>query len=362
MAVRRSKTKSEDKKSWKLVAIVAGAAVIATFAIAAVAIAMYHPKPTTVVIGSSTPSATPSPKPTPVSPLTGLPVSAQLAARPITAVVIENFDPDARPQSGLSQAGVVYEANAEGGITRFLAFFLDQQPPVIGPVRSLRTYFVDWALEFNAPVAHAGGNADALDLVKPLGMKDMNALTSAYSGFYRTTDRYAPHNLYTTSDKLDALEQKFGYYTASNFTPSPRKADQPNPKAPNPHIYIDLSYAGYQVDYYYDYATNDYARNMGGVPHIDANTGKQIHVKNVVIEMMPTSYGFTRIGESTVIMKTVGSGQGWLCQDGTCTDITWEKYSHTARTELIGKNGQNLPLDAGNTWYEIVPLGKSVTF
>ena len=131
-------------------------------------------------------------KPTTVaSPLTGLQVAPKIAEQPITAVVIENH-PDARPQSGLSQAGVVYEALAEGGITRFLAFFLDEKPKEVGPIRSIRTYFVDWALEFNAPVAHVGGNIDALDIINPLGMKDMNEF--AYGPyFYRTTDRYAPH-------------------------------------------------------------------------------------------------------------------------------------------------------------------------
>src|SRR6202011_3278862 len=91
------------------------------------------PKPAPVA-QVATPSPTPKPTPPPTSPLTGLQVAADLAARPITAVVIENLTPDARPQSGLSQAGVVYEANAEGGITRFLAFFLDQRPPSLGSV------------------------------------------------------------------------------------------------------------------------------------------------------------------------------------------------------------------------------------
>ena len=322
-----------------------------------------HPKTVAVdTFASPSPTATPTPPPVTVSPLTGLPVTPDLAARPITAVVIENLNPDARPQSGLSQAGVVYEANAEGGITRFLAFFLDQRPPSLGPVRSLRTYFVDWGLEFNAPVAHAGGNADALDLVKPLGMKDMNALSFASDAFFRTKDRSAPHNLYTTMDKLDALEKRLGYSVPSSFPPSPRKPDAPAAHAANPHVHINFSSSGYAVDYNYVPASNDYARNMAGVPHIDRNTGKQIHVKNIVVEMMPTSYGFTRIGESTVIMKTVGSGKGFLCQDGACVSITWQKDSHTARTKLLNASGTDLPLDAGNTWYEIVPVGKTVSF
>jgi len=77
---------------------------------------------------------------------------------------------------------------------------------------------------------------------------------------------------------------------------------------------------------------------------------------------MPTSYGTTRIGEQTVIMQTVGSGQGWVFRDGQAIPITWQKASRTNRTRLIGADGKDVPLDAGNTWYSIVPLGKNVSF
>jgi hypothetical protein len=320
-----------------------------------------QPAPHATAIGHG---AKPTPTPSPLkkaSPLTGIMVDPAVAAKPVVSVVIENH-PDARPQSGLQDAGVVYEANAEGGITRFQAFYLDSLPTSLGPVRSLRTYFVDWGLEFAAPVAHAGGNADALDLVGPLGMKDLNALSFAANGFYRINTRYAPHNLYTTGDQLLALLNRYNFNQPATFTPSPRVADHPTSTPTHPNIHIDYSYTGYQVDYKYDPATNDYARSLAGAPHIDAVTGKQIHVKNVVVEMMPTSYGTTRTGEQTVIMGTVGSGQGWVLRDGDAIPVTWKKASHTARTQLIGADGKDVPLDAGNTWYSIVPVGKTVSF
>jgi hypothetical protein len=308
---------------------------------------------------SPTPSATPATK---ASPLTGVQVDPALADRPITAVVIENH-PDARPQSGLAQAGVVYEALAEGGITRFEAFYLENRPPTLGPVRSLRTYFVDWGLEFNSPVAHAGGNADALDLVSPLGMKDINGLLGGPDRyFYRTTDRFAPHNLYTSSDLLDKALTAYGFNKPANFTPSPRKADQPSTTPAHPTIHIDYSYTGYQVDYKYDPSTNDYARFMADVAHVDRNTGSQIHVKNIVVEYMPTSYGVTRIDEQTVIMGTVGTGRAIVLRDGGAVEGTWKKTSHSARTVLLDASGKDIPLDAGNTWYSIVPVGNNVSY
>lgn len=294
------------------------------------------------------------------SPLTGVQIAPELADRPILAVVIENHK-DARPQSGLGQAGVVYEALAEGGITRFLAFFLDERPANIGPVRSLRTYFVDWGLEFNAPVAHVGGNAEALDLVKPTGMKDINQFANAGS-FFRTRDRVAPHNAYTNSDLMDALLKKNGWDKPADFKVSPRKNDSPAKTPLRPTIGINYSYTGFQVEYRYDAACNCYARFLAGAPHIDRNTGQQIKVKNVVVEYMPTTFGKSRIGEQTTRMATPGSGKAIVFRDGDAVEGTWAKAQHKDRTKLTDAAGKEIPLNRGNTWYSIVPTDKTVSY
>lgn len=315
------------------------------------------------------PPAPTAPQPVqPVSPLTGAPVSADLASRPITGVVIENHT-DARPQSGLQDAGVVYEALAEGGITRFEAFFLEHEPTKIGPVRSLRTYFLSWGLEFNAPIAHAGGNADALDLVGPRAMKDMNEFSWG-SYFYRSSDRYAPHNLYTSTASLDALEKRLGYFHSVDFTPSPRKPDAPS-ASPNASILdLNYSYNGYQVEYRYDGSCDCYNRYLAGAPHIDRNTGKIIQVKNVVVEEMPTAYGTTRIGEQTVRMGQneggavlpVGTNKAYVFRDGTVVTGTWHKDNDRARTKLLDDSGNEIPLDVGNTWYSILPSDRTPSY
>lgn len=304
------------------------------------------------------------PKPlTKASPLSGAQVAPELADRPVVAVVIENHT-NARPQSGLSEAGVVYEALAEGGITRYLAFYLENRPKEYGPIRSIRTYFVDWALEFDAPVAHVGGNIDALDIIRPLGMKDLDQF--AHGGyFYRTRDRYAPHNMYATSEKLDALLSAKGFDKPAAFTPSPRKADQPataEVPAPNPVIRINYSYNGYQVEYRYNQATNDYSRFLAGAADVDRNTGQQIRVKNVVLQVMSTSFGTTRIGEQTVIMGTPGSGKAVVFRDGGAVTGTWKKSTHRERTKLLDAAGAEIPLNTGNTWYSIVPPDRAVVY
>jgi hypothetical protein len=301
------------------------------------------------------PKSTPTPSEQPADLLTGQPDAPEVASRPNTAVVIENYY-DARPQTGLSQADVVYEALAEGGITRYMAIFHTQQPKLMGPVRSVRTYFVDWSLENDAPLAHVGGNQDALDEIAPLGMKNMDQFTNG-GYFYRTNDRVAPHNMYTTSDLLAKLEQARGYNNppAAQALAKFKKDDQAK-QPPHPTIDINYSYNGFQVEYRYDAASNSYLRFLAGQPDIDRGTGQQIRVKNVVAEMMPTSYGLTRIGEQTVIMQTVGQGQAVVFRDGDAVAGTWKKDSHSGRTALLDASGSPFALNRGNTWFAVIPI------
>lgn len=315
-----------------------------------------------VAVQMRTPTPSPSPTPTPVtkaSPLTGVQVAPELADRPIISVIIENST-DARPQSGLQDAGIVYEALAEGGITRFQTFFLDSQPKSLGPVRSLRPYFVDWGLGFGAPVAHAGGSATALSLATTTGLRSLNALVIGAPTFYRTSDRVAPHNLYTSSALLDALLSKRGLDKAPTFTPLPRKADAPLATPTHTSIAIPYSGTAYNAAYVYDPATNDYARSVGGKPHVDRNTGKQIHVKNVVVEYTPVVAAGDAKGH--VNITTVGQGKGIVFRDGDAIPCTWVKDARTSQTKLLDASGAQIPLNAGNTWFSIVPTGKTVTY
>ncbi|MDP4038576.1 MAG: DUF3048 domain-containing protein [bacterium] len=295
------------------------------------------------------------------SPLTGVEVSPDLAKRPIISVVIENLYPNARPQSSLTSAGVVYEALAEGGITRYLAVYGDQQPKDIGPVRSLRTYFVDYGMEYNAPIMHAGGNSDALDLANQLGMKDLNSFWFD-DYFRRINTKFAPHNLYIYSENLDKLLKDKGFNNPPDFPVWQRKDDTPSPSPNAANISIDFSYADYRASYKYNPDSNDYSRFLRNVADVDANTDSQIKAKNIAVIYIPTSYGITKAGESTVIMKTIGSGKLLMFMDGTVIEGTWQKDGHSARTKFFDANGSEIKLNKGQTWVEVVPLGKAVTY
>lgn len=283
------------------------------------------------------------PKPTTVaSNLTGLQVDPSINERPVSAVMIENST-DARPQGGLHQAGVVFEAIAEGGITRFVALFQDTEPDYVGPVRSARPYYLQWMLGFDATYAHAGGSAEALNLIKQWHVKD---LPHHNSYFWRVNSRAAPHNLYTSIAKQReyAAQKGFG---KSNFTPLARKtAEQPSPTPNAKTINFNISSANFNVKYDYDPSTNNYRRSEGGKPHTEEKSGSQLTPKVVVALIMPQ-------GKNGIYYtyQTIGSGQAFIFQDGLVTTGTWKKDNNNANFVFTDASGAEIKLNPGQTWF-----------
>ncbi len=294
------------------------------------------------------------PKPTTVaSNLTGLQVDPSVNERSVTAIMIEN-SMDARPQSGLNQAGVVFEAIAEGGITRFVALFQDTEPDYIGPVRSARPYYITWLLGFDAAYAHAGGSAEALSLITQWHVKDLQH-SSSY--FWRVNNRIAPHNLYTSIAKLWEYETAKGY-GKSNFTPLARKAKEEPVATPTAKtINFNISSATFNVHYDYDAATNSYKRSEGGAPHVDEKSGAQLSPKVVVALIMPQG----KNGQYYTY-QTIGTGQAFIFQDGTVTVGTWKKDSNNANLSFTDASGAELKLNPGQTWFTALGDASSVTY
>lgn len=310
------------------------------------------PKPAVVV----TPPVVVPVKTTEPSKLTGVEVKKELNNRPVTAIMIEN-SPDARPQSGLKDAGVIFEAIAEGGITRFLTLHQEDQPDYIGPVRSVRPYYLDWLQGFDAPVAHAGGSPDGLAKIKSDGVKDLDQFANA-GAYMRVNNRYAPHNLYTTMAKLDALNASKGY-TSSNFTGFPRKAGAAAATATAKTI--DFSISGYLYNAHYDYdtASNSYKRSEGGKPHVDERSGAQL-APTVVIAIV-TNYNSNYNGVNGMY-QSIGSGHCYVFQDGIVTEGTWAKSDRKSQITFKDANGADIKLDAGQTWISVVAAASAVTF
>jgi Protein of unknown function (DUF3048) N-terminal domain/Protein of unknown function (DUF3048) C-terminal domain len=296
------------------------------------------------------------PKPTTVaSKLSGLQVDPALNLLPVTGVMIEN-SPDARPQSGLVDAAFVFEAIAEGGITRFLALYQDTRPDYVGPVRSARPYYLDFALPFEAGYAHVGGSPDAISQISQLRVRDLDQFYNA-AAYQRVSSRYAPHNVYTSIQQLLDLQKAKGY-TTSNFTSLTRK----EAKAVNPatHTKINLSISGplYNVHYDYDTATNSYKRTMANRPHVDEKSGKQISPRAVVALVM--TYGYASDGLHSTY-QTTGSGKAYIFQNGTAKEGAWKKPTRGAQLSLVDETGKPIALVPGQTWVTLVGEASDVS-
>lgn len=291
------------------------------------------------------------------SPLTGLDVSEKLAERPVTGVMIEN-SPQARPHSGLNDAGVVFEAIAEGGITRFLALYQEAQPKLIGPVRSIRPYYVDWSMGFESSVAHVGGSEEGLRLIRTLpGARDLDQFSGG-SYFFRSSDRFAPHNMYTRMSLLDKYTDAKGF-GPSEFDPIPRKEPKPAKEPKAKSINIDMSSGLFRINYQYSTKHNHYLRSTGGQKHLDRESGKQMTSDVVVVLKMP--FSLHPNGQHSVY-ETLDGGEATIFQDGGVTKGTWSKASRTAMVKLKNSDGKTIELNPGKTWFVALPESRSVTY
>jgi len=284
------------------------------------------------------------------SHLNGIEVASKAdLSKPVTAIMIEN-SPDARPHSGLKQAEVVYEAIAEGGITRFLTLFQQHKPQLIGPVRSLRMYYVDWLAPYQASVAHVGGSHASLQEIRGGKYRDIDQFFNG-SSYWRANDRRPPHNVYTSFEKLDALNAGKGY-KSSQFTSFTRTDGKVSDKPNAVSIDINFSSSWYNTHYDYDKASNTYLRSIGGQASNDREEGRL--APSVVIAL--------HVNETTVMedgwrqsIVTTGTGTATAFQNGTVAECTWRKNDRFSPLELIDAAGKPVALNRGQTWIAAVP-------
>lgn len=270
-------------------------------------------------------------------------------SKPVTAIMIEN-SPDARPHSGLKQAEVVYEAIAEGGITRFLTLFQQHKPQLIGPVRSLRMYYVDWLAPYQASVAHVGGSHASLQEIRNGKYRDIDQFFNGNS-YWRANDRRPPHNVYTSFEKLDALNAGKGY-KSSQFTSFARADGKASDKPNAVSIDINFSSSWYNTHYDYDKASNTYLRSIGGQASNDREEGRL--APSVVIALHVNETIVMEDGWRQSIVTT-GTGTATVFQNGTAAECTWRKNDRFSPLELIDAAGKPVALNRGQTWIAAVP-------
>ncbi|OGH41530.1 MAG: hypothetical protein A3H79_03570 [Candidatus Levybacteria bacterium RIFCSPLOWO2_02_FULL_36_8b] len=301
--------------------------------------------------------------------------------RPIGAM-IENHQ-EARPQSGLSSADVIYEAVAEGGITRFLSVFYCNNGNIIGPIRSARTYFLDFISEYgsNPLYVHVGGAnqdgpADALSQIEDYdwaGYNDMNQFSIGFPTFWRDYDRLGhpaatEHTMYSSTEKLLqfasasrklSATNKDGVSWSKDFAPYSFKKESAisqRPASQKIHLEFWTTDPDYAIDWIYEPTANIYKRNNGGKPHVDRNNNKQLTAKNIVVLTMAESNANDGYENNAhLLYGTKGIGKANIFMDGKQIIGTWKKDARTSRTLLFDSAGLPVKFNKGVIWFEILP-------
>ena len=309
--------------------------------------------PATSAGTASTSTATTIPS-TPTMPLTGLPIKdPALAARPALVVKIDNH-PDARPQSGLNRADIVFEENVEQ-LTRFAAVFQSQTPDPVGPIRSGREQDVQLLGSLNKPVfAWSGGNPGVTAAINGSDFVVANVQTNARqaSKSYRSKDRGVPHNLYAQGSGL--------------FTMAPAGATPPPPQfqylkagdnaAGAPSSGAEVQMDGVQVRWTYETKSGTYLRFQSGKAHNDAALG-QVNSTNVVV--LVVDYVQSKIYAPSPIAQTLGTGEAYLFTAGKVVHGTWTRKGRLDTFTLKADDGTPMLLTPGRTWVELARVNST---
>jgi hypothetical protein len=280
--------------------------------------------------------------------LTGVLVKETVANRRPVGVVIENH-PETRPQFGLSSADVVFEAIAEGGITRFLALYQSNLPDKVGPVRSARTYFAQLANTFASRFAHVGGNSDALAQLKNNDYKSLDNIDQFFHDtlFWRNTSIAAPHNVFTNTEKLANRDNSTWQLTQN---PLPFGNDNVAGQATST-LTIPFSTSSYDVQYRYDTTSKQYTRYLASKPHVDAATKNTITTNSILVLFVAATPTQTdTVGSQN--LDLAGGGSMILASGGQAITGTWSLKN--GRYELKTSAGTTITIPTGKTWVELV--------
>ncbi len=275
---------------------------------------------------------------------------------------------DARPQSGISKAKVIYEMLAEGRITRIM-MITDANEGVVGPIRSARPYYIRAMKEYEGLYCHVGGSGAAKKIVKKHGIKDMDQFWVGGDAYWREDHRWAPHNMYSNFKDLYKVAKKSKYKIKLDkdfkfpFDAYDKFTELKGGKASNS---VQFNYTSsdyhpkYQFDitYKYNKKKNIYEKYYGETKLIDEATKKPLEVSNVIIQV--AKHSIHRDGKHRVI-KTVGEGKGYYLTGGKYKKITWKKKSKYAPTQFL-IDGKQIVVNPGLTFINVVETDMEVTF
>jgi hypothetical protein len=280
------------------------------------------------------------------------------------AMLVENLY-SVRPQAGISEAILVYESYAEAGTTRFLLFYNGGGPKIekIGPIRSARHYFLGWVYETAALFGHAGGSPQALGNIRDYDTNDFNGIGSEAKYFWRDTSLYAPHNLFTSSEKIvfslrdKELLDKQATFDMWQFKDGATLEDRP--ESAN-DIVVKFSSYSYEVKWQYDRTNNNYLRFNADQPHLDSNNQQQVRANNIIIQIVPPVTYLGAYGR--LDMQTEGEGRAIIFRDGQTIEGKWKKPGRVLRTQYYDSEDNLIEFNRGKTWVEVIPEDKEISF
>jgi len=281
--------------------------------------------------------------------------------RPI-AVMLDNVG-SARPQAGLNDAYIVYEIVVEGGLTRLMALYKDVNLKKIGPIRSSRHYFLDYALENDAIYVHFGWSPQAQSDIKTLKVNNINGMAESSSSFWRVRDKSAPHNVVTSTEKLLKIAERKKYRTTSekesvlNYV-----TDEVNLDEGILATQITIPYmSSYKVTYKYDEETGRYTRGYNKTTQKDWDTKELVTTKNIIITFAKNTMLKDGSSKGRQNLSNIGTLKGYYITNGKAIEIECYKSSRKEQTVYRDLEGNEIDVNDGNTFIQIVPINTKVS-
>ncbi len=278
--------------------------------------------------------------------------------RPI-AIMIDN-EKDAWPQAGLQDAYMIYELIIEGGQTRMMAIFKDKSPEKVGPIRSSRHYFVEYAMEHGAIYTHFGWSPKAENMIKSYNVNNINGMYYDGGKFWR--EGYGYHTSFTSVNNIRSLAIDRKYLTESSEESIYKYSIKEYELKEGKEIEsIKLTYSpSHNTSYIYDSDKEVFMRSMRGVKHTDRVTKEQYFAKNIIV-MQAKNYTMGNANDrGRQEIENQGNGTGYYLTNGKVISITWKKESSKSKTYFYDLEGNEIVLNDGLTFVQVVPIGKSV--
>lgn len=295
--------------------------------------------------------------------------------RPIAFMIDNNIN--AQPHSSINKTYLVYEIIVEGGETRLMALFkgidVSNEDVTVGPIRSARHYFIDYALENDAIYAHLGQSPQAEAYIKNFNVADINGQIydtgksrTSSSLYWREKSKKAPHNAYTSIASIKEICKKKNYSTTSNkesvlnYVSEEIRLDGEDAKIANS---VTIPYGtNHVVKYVYNDQTGRYTRYSKGRKQVDETTGEDVTTKNIIVSFIKNTTIDDGEGKGRQDLDNFVNADGYYITNGKAIKIKCKKAFVGGQTEYVDMNGKEIDVNDGNTWINICPIDANVLF